>query len=172
VEIAMTISMYQASIPVLARALRNLSNVLGKASAHASQRKIKPEVLLATRLYPDMFPLTRQVQIATDMAKGCAGRLAGVERPTHADNEATFEELQERIAGTVAFIESISPAQVDGSEEKAISLTIGGRDLSFKGQAYLLNFVIPNVFFHCSTTYAILRHCGVELGKSDFIGSE
>ena len=158
----MTISMYQASIPVLARALRNLSNVLGKASAHASQRKIKPEVLLATRLYPDMFPLIRQVQIATDMAKGCAGRLADVERPTHADNEATFEELQERIAGTVAFIESISPAQVDGSEEKAISLTIGGRDFSFKGQAYLLNFVIPNVFFHCSTAYAILRHLGVD----------
>ena len=104
--------------------------------------------------------------------KGCAGRLADVERPTHADNEATFEELQERIAGTVAFIESILPAQVDGSEEKAFSLTIGGRDLSFKGQAYLLNFVIPNVFFHCSTAYAILRHCGVELGKSDFIGSD
>lgn len=168
----MSLSMYQASVPVLARALRNLSHVLGKAAAQAEQRKIKPEVLLGTRLYPDMFPLSKQVQIATDMAKGCGGRLAGIERPVHADNETTFAELQERIASTVAFLESIKPGQIDGTEEKDIAFTIGGRDLAFKGQSYLLNFTIPNVFFHCATAYAILRQCGVELGKADFIGND
>lgn len=167
----MSISMYQASIPVFVRALGNLSHVLGKAAAHAAQHKIDPGVLLAARLYPNMFPLSRQIQIATDMAKGAAARLAGVERPVHEDTEASFDEMQARIQKTIDFLNSITPAQVDGSEEKTIALTIGGTERQFAGQPYLLHFAIPNVFFHTATAYDILRHNGVELGKPDFIGA-
>ena len=166
----MTISMYQASVPVFVRALGNLSAILDKAAAHAEANKIDPAVLLATRLYPDMFPLSRQIQIATDMAKGAAARLAGVERPVHEDNETTFAEMQARIEKTLDFIRSIKPEQIDGSEEKAITLTLRGNDVQFAGQPYLLHFVLPNLFFHTATAYAILRHCGVALGKPDFIG--
>ncbi|SFM95523.1 DUF1993 domain-containing protein [Dokdonella immobilis] len=166
----MTISMYQASVPVFVRSLGNLSAILAKAAAHAEANKIDPAVLLATRLYPDMFPLSRQIQIATDMAKGAAARLAGVERPVHEDNEATFADMQARIEKTLDFIRSIKPEQIDGSEEKAITLTLRGNDVQFAGQPYLLHFVLPNLFFHTATAYAILRHCGVALGKPDFIG--
>ena len=166
----MTISMYQASIPVFLRSLGNLSAILEKAAAHAEQHKIDPAVLLSTRLYPDMFPLSRQIQIATDMAKGAVARLAGVERPVHEDNETTFEQMQARIAKTLTFIRSIRPDQVDGSEDKVITLTLRGTDVQFAGQPYLLHYALPNVFFHLTTAYAILRHCGVALGKPDFIG--
>lgn len=166
----MSISMYQASIPVFARALGNLSNILRKAAAHAEQHKIDPAVLLATRLYPNMFPLSRQIQIATDMAKGAAARLADIERPVHEDNESTFDDMQARIAKTLEFIQSIKPDQIDGSEEKTITLVIGGNEMKFIGQPYLLHFAIPNLFFHTATAYDILRQCGVELGKPDFIG--
>ena len=166
----MSISMYQASVPVFVRALGNLSNILKKAAAHAEQHNIDPSVLLSTRLYPNMFPLSRQIQIATDMAKGAAARLAGVERPVHEDNEATFDDMQSRIASTLEFIQSIKPEQVDGSEGKAITLMIGGNEMNFLGQPYLLHFVVPNLFFHTTTAYNILRHCGVGLGKPDFIG--
>lgn len=167
----MSISMYQASIPVFARALGNLSNILKKAASHAEQRKIDPAVLLGSRLYPDMFPLARQVQIATDLCNGGGARLAGLERPVHEDKETTFEQLQARIEKTIQFLKSISPEQVDGSEDKAITLSIGGNDLKFAGLPYLLHFVIPNLFFHTATAYDILRHNGVELGKLDFTGS-
>lgn len=166
----MTISMYQASVPVFVRSLGNLSAILDKAAAHAEANKVDPAVLLATRLYPDMFPLSRQIQIATDMAKGAAARLAGVERPVHEDNETTFAEMQARIEKTLEFIRSIEPEQIDGSEERTITLTLRGNDVQFAGQPYLLHFVLPNLFFHTTTAYAILRHCGVALGKPDFIG--
>ena len=166
----MTLSMYQASVPVFVRALGNLSNILKKALAHAEQHKIDPSVLLDSRLYPNMFPLKRQVQIAADMVNGGVARLAGVERPVHEDKETTFEQLQQRIRKTIDFAESIKPEQIDGSEAKSISLTIGGNELQFLGMPYLLGFVTPNVYFHTVTAYDILRHNGVELGKPDFIG--
>lgn len=166
----MTISMYQASIPVFVRALENLSNILNKATAHADQHKIDPSVLLGSRLYPNMFPLSRQIQIATDLVNGGIARLTGIERPTYDDKETSFEEMQARIHQTLAFAKSIKPEQIDGSEEKSITMTIGGNEMQFVGMPYLLHFVIPNIFFHTATAYAILRHNGVALGKPDFIG--
>ena len=166
----MSLSMYQASVPVFVRALGNLGHILKKAAAHAEQHKIDPSVLLASRLYPNMFPLSKQIQIATDMAKGAVGRLAGVERPVHADNESSFAEFEARIESTLTFLNSIKPEQIDGSEEKSITLTMHGKDFPFVGQPYLLHYAIPNVFFHTTTAYDILRHNGVELSKQDFIG--
>ena len=166
----MSLSMYQASIPVFAHALTALSGVLDKAEAHATSKKIDPAVLLATRLTPDMFPLSRQVQITCDMAKGGAARLAGVDNPSFPDTEKTFAELRQRIAATLAFVNAQPAAAIDGSEERAITIKAGERELHFKGQNYLLQFVLPNLFFHASTTYAILRANGVELGKGDYLG--
>lgn len=165
------LSMYQASAPRLANTLKNLSAILDKAAAHAEARKIDPSVLLQTRLYPDMFPLVRQVQIACDNAKGAVGRLAGVEVPRHEDNETSFAELQQRIARTLAFIETVTPAQVDGSEDRNIHLKLGPREVDFTGTQYLCGFALPNFYFHVTTAYAILRHCGVELKKFDYIGT-
>jgi hypothetical protein len=167
----MAISMYQASAPRFANTLKNLSAILGKAQAHCEARKIDPLVLTASRLYPDMFALARQVQIACDSAKGAVARLAGVEIPKHEDTEKTFEELQARIAKTLEFIATVKPAQVDGSEEKEVVLKLQGKDVPFKGLQYLLGFAWPNFYFHATTAYAILRHNGVELGKRDFIGT-
>jgi uncharacterized protein len=167
----MQISMYRASVPVLTRALRNLSGVLQKGEAWAAERKVEPSVLLNYRLAPDMFALTRQVQIAADLAKGCVARLAGVDVPAYEDNETTFAELQARIERTLAFIEGFQPAQLDGSEGRTVVLKmrlLG--EVKFEGLPYLLEFVQPNVYFHCTTAYAILRHCGVPLEKKDFIG--
>jgi len=166
----MSISMYQVSVPVLVRALTNLRSVLQKGEAHAEAKKFKPEVLLNDRLAPDMLPLTRQVQIVTDQAKGSSARLAGAEVPKYEDTEATFAELYARIDKTLAFIKGFKPEQIDGSEARDITLPSQRGPLEFKGQAYLLYFVLPNVYFHCTTAYAILRHNGVELGKMDFIG--
>ena len=166
----MTISMYHASIPVLNKALANLSKVLEKAEAHAAAKKIDPAVLVQARLYPNMYPLARQVQIATDVAKGCGARLAGNEPPKFEDNETTFVELQARIAKTLAFLETVTPSQIDGTEEKTVTLLVGGREWTFQGLSYLFDFVLPNVYFHTTTSYAILRHWGVELGKADFLG--
>lgn len=167
----MTLSMYQASAPVFVRALGNLSNILNKASAHADEHKIDPSVLLSARLFPTMFPLTKQVQIATDLVNGAVARLAGVERPSYDDKETTFAELLARIEKTIAFAQSIKPEQIDGSDEKSITLMIGTQEMTFVGMPYLLHFVIPNIFFHTATAYDILRHNGVSLGKQDFIGS-
>jgi hypothetical protein len=167
----MSLDMYQASIPVFARMLGNLSTILTKAVTHAEARKIDPSVFITSRLAPDMLPLSRQVQIATDMVKGCAARLAGLDVPSYEDNETTFAELQARIAKTVAFLQSVSPEQINGSEERIVMLKLRGKEISFLGQPYLLDFVLPNFYFHITTTYAILRHNGVEIGKLDYIGS-
>ena len=166
----MQISMYRASIPVLARSLRNLQGVLRKAEAHATARNIDPAVLLGYRLAPDMFALTRQVQIATDTAKGAAGRLAGVEVPTWEDKEASFAELYARIDKAVEYVEGFKPSQIDGSEARNIVLKMRTGEIKFEGVNYLFDFVLPNLLFHCTTAYAILRHCGVEIGKGDFLG--
>lgn len=166
----MSITMYQTCVPVLVRALTNLSAVLAKGAAHAAERNIAPEVLLNTRITPDMFPLIRQVQIATDMAKGAGARLAGVEPPKLEDNETTFDELHARIARVIDILQSFTPEQIDGSEDRAIVLKTRTGELHLSGQDYLLGFVLPNVYFHCTTAYAILRGVGVVLGKSDFIG--
>ena len=166
----MTISMYQASVPVFDKMLGNLSAILAKTATWAEARKIDPAVLLSSRLAPDMFTFTRQVQIACDFAKGTCARLGGVEPPKYDDNEASFADLQARIAKTRQFVGTIKAAQVDGSEEKQISFKAGPRELSFKGQAYLTGFALPNFYFHYTTAYAILRHNGLELSKGDFIG--
>lgn len=162
--------MYDASIPVLKHFLGNLSGLLDKAVIHADARKIDHDVLLNARLFPDMFPLTRQVQIASDQAKGAAARLAGVEVPKFEDDEASFSDLQARIAKTIAFLDTISPEQLQGSEDRDIVLALRDRTLEFKGQQYLLAWVLPNFYFHVTTAYAILRHNGVEIGKKDFLG--
>lgn len=166
----MTISMYQACVPVLARSLRNLDHILDKGIAHAEAKKLDPAVLFAWRLAPDMLPLSRQVQIASDIAKGCPARLAGSEPPKYADDETTFADLRARVAKTIAYVEGFTPAQIDGSEQRSVTLQMRSGDLSFSGIDYLFNFVLPNVHFHVTTTYAILRHCGVDLGKRDFLG--
>ncbi len=167
----MSLTMYQASIPAFVRMLGNLSAILDKAAAHAEAKKIAPAIFINARLAPDMFPLSRQVQIATDIVKGCAARLAGIEVPSYEDNEATFEELQARVAKTIAFLQSIRAEQIDGSEERDITVKFGSREFNFLGQAYLVDFVIPNFHFHLTSTYAILRHNGVDIGKMDYIGS-
>jgi len=166
----MPISMYQASAPRFAHTLKSLSAILAKAQAHCEAKKIDPLVLTGARLFPDMFPLSRQVQVACDSAKGAVGRLAGVEIPKHEDTEKTFDELKARIAKTLEFIASVKPAQIDGSEEKEIVLKLRGNDTPFKGTQYLLGFVYPNFYFHAATAYNILRHNGVEIGKVDFLG--
>jgi uncharacterized protein len=166
----MSLTMYQASIPVFVRMLGNLSTILDKAAAHAEAKKIDPAIFVNARLVPDMYPLSRQVQIATDIVKGCAARLAGIEVPRYEDNETTFAELQARIVKTKTFLQSVSASQIDGSEDRKITLKFGSRELSFLGQAYLLYFVLPNFHFHLTTTYAILRHNGVEIGKKDYTG--
>jgi uncharacterized protein len=167
----MTISMYQASAPRFVNTLNNLSVLLDKAQAHCEVRKIDPLVLTSYRLYPDMLPFTRQITIACDTAKGAVARLAGVEIPKHEDVEKAFEELKVRIAKTVAFIQSIKPAQIDGSEEKDIVLKLRAREVPYKGMQYLLGFALPNFYFHVVTAYAILRHNGVEISKGDYIGT-
>ena len=166
----MSLSMYQASIPVLQRALRNLAAIIDKAQAHAADKKIDEAAFIQARLFPDMFPFARQVMIATDMAKGCAARLAGQEPPKYEDNETTFAELKARIDKTVAFLDGFSADQIDGSEEKVITLPSRNGTRTFSGQTYLLGFVLPNVYFHVTTAYNLLRHGGVEIGKQDFIG--
>lgn len=167
----MTLSMYQASVPLFRTMLGALAGVLEKGAAFCAAKKIDPAVLVTARLAPDMFPLSRQVQIATDMARGAVARLAGAEVPSWDNTETTFAELGERITRALAFIDSFSPAQIDGSEDREIVLTTGGNTLKLTGQRYLIGFVIPNVLFHCTTAYAILRHNGVDIGKRDFLGS-
>ncbi|HEV7801810.1 MAG TPA: DUF1993 domain-containing protein [Burkholderiales bacterium] len=166
----MSLSMYQVSIPGLLRSLATLSAILDKGAAHAEAKKIDPAVFINARLAPDMFPLSRQVQSVSDAAKGCAARLAGVPVPSFPDTENTFPELQERIAKTVAFLKSVTPAQVDSSENRTITLKLGPKEVSFASAPYLLHFVLPNFYFHVSMAYAILRHNGVDLGKLDYLG--
>ena len=166
----MTISMYQASAPRFVNILNNLSALLDKAQAHCEAKKIDPLVLTACRLFPDMLPFTRQITIACDTAKGAVSRLAGVEIPKHEDVEKTLDELKSRIAKTVEFVAGFKPAQLDGTEEKTIVLKLRAREVTYNGMQYLLVFAQPNYYFHVVTAYNILRHNGVELGKSDYIG--
>ncbi len=167
----MTLSMYQASVPLFRHGFAAFAPLLDKAAAHAAAKKIDEAVFVQARLAPDMLPLSRQIQIASDGVKGCVGRLAGIEVPKMEDTEATFEELKARMAKTDAFIAGVTPEQIDGTEAKAIELKLGPNTHSFTGQDYLLKFVIPNFYFHLTTAYAILRHNGVEIGKRDFLGA-
>jgi uncharacterized protein len=166
----MPLSMYQASVPVFVRMLGNLSNILQKGAVFAEARKIDPAVLINSRLAADMFPLSKQVQIATDMVQRGSARLAGVDFVNTPDTETTFPELQERISKTLKFVKTLSASQIDGSEAKPIKITVGGNDMTFTGQDYLLNFVLPNLYFHITAAYLILRHNGVEVGKLDYLG--
>jgi hypothetical protein len=166
----MAISMYQMSVPLFLKTLGNLSAILDKGAAFAEEKKVEPAVLLGYRLAPDMLNLTRQVQIASDHAKRACARLAGVEPPAYEDNEASFAQLKARIDKTVAFLKTLKPEQIDGSETREIKLKVGGVDKTLSGQAYFLHNALPNFFFHTTTAYAILRHCGVQIGKADFIG--
>ncbi len=166
----MTFSLYQASVPVFLRALDNLTKVIEVGAVHAETRKIDPLVLTGARLYPDMFPFARQVQIACDMVKGGAARLAGIDPPPKADTEKSFVELIERIEWTAAFLRRFDAAQIDGAEERPITIKTPFGELHFTGQNYLTNFVLPNLYFHSATAYNILRHSGVELSKTHFLG--
>ena len=166
----MTISMHAASVPVFKQLLSSLSALLGKAEAHATEKKIDPNALLQARLFPDMFALTRQVLIAADFAKGACARLAGVEVPKYDDNEQSFADLKARIEKTITFIESLPVEAIDGSEAREIITSPGPNSKTFNGQTYLLHYALPQFFFHATTAYAILRHNGIEVGKRDFIG--
>jgi hypothetical protein len=164
------LSIYDATIPPLKRALSNLAAILEKGEEYADAKKVEHQVLLNSRLFVDMYPLTRQVQIATDMSKGAGARLAAIEIPKYEDNETSFAELQARITKTIAFLDSINPQQLQGAETRDITITIRKADIKFSGQDYLLKWVLPNVYFHVTTAYNILRHNGVELAKQDFLG--
>lgn len=171
-ETSMTISMYTASVPVFRQMLTSLGQVLGKADAHAIGKKIDPGVLLQARLYPDMLPMVRQVQIACDFAKGVSARMAGIEVPNFEDHETNFVELQVRIKKTLAFIGGLNQADIEGSEERKIVTQAGTpKEKTFDGQTYLLHYGLPHFFFHTTTAYNILRHNGVEVGKKDYIGT-
>jgi len=167
----MKISVHAASIDIFTHALSNLSAILEKGLAHATARKFDPSVLVSARLAPDMFPLSRQVQIACDLAKNSAARLAGVEPPRFEDNEKTLEELRARIAKTIDYLRSLPAAAFEGCEERDIKVPAGERTLEFKGLSFLQRWALPNVFFHITTAYNILRHNGVEIGKRDYLGS-
>ncbi|HSC00787.1 MAG TPA: DUF1993 domain-containing protein [Burkholderiaceae bacterium] len=169
----MSISMYTASVPVFTKTLTNMLGWLDKAEAHAKARNFDPSVYLTLRLYPDMLPLPAQVRIAGDAAKGCAARLAGKEPPVFEDNETTLDQLRERIRKTLAYLETVSARDIDGSEEREIVIPARNREpRRFKGEYYLKHWALPNFFFHATTLYALLRHNGVELGKADFLQAD
>lgn len=166
----MAISMYQASVPVFTKMLDALSGVIDKAEAHCAAKKIDPAALIGFRLYPDMFPFSRQIQIATIFGAGCPARLAGADVPTFDDKEASFADLKARIRRVNDLNAAYKPALIDGSEAREIKLTVAGNPITLKGQDYLLHFALPHFFFHCTTAYDILRHNGIEVGKRDYIG--
>ncbi|HEX3484237.1 MAG TPA: DUF1993 domain-containing protein [Micropepsaceae bacterium] len=165
----MAISMYRASAPIFLQMLPAMSACLDKAQAYAETKKVDPSVLLQSRLYPDMLPLARQVQIACDFAKNTMARLAGADPVKIEDTETTVEQLKARIARTIGLVNEFKPSQIDGSEDRDVTIPLGGQTRSFKGENYLTGFALPNFFFHVTTAYAILRHNGVELGKNDYI---
>jgi hypothetical protein len=168
----MTTSLYDASIPVFKQMLGGLAEILAKAEAHAAEKKIEPAALLQARLFPDMFPLARQIQIACDFARGVSTRLAGAEVPVYEDKEQTFGELKALIAKTVAYIDGFKPAQLEGSAQREIVTRPGTpKERRFSGQAYLLSYGLPQFFFHVTTAYALLRHNGIEIGKRDYMGT-
>jgi len=166
----MSITMYKASVPVCIHMLNNLIGILEKGAAYCEEKGIGESVLVHARLYPDMFPLTSQVQIASDIARRGGARLAGLEPEVYADTEITFHELIDRARSAITFLEGLNPEQIDGTEDKSITFKLRGEDVTFDGLTFLLHFVLPNVYFHVTTAYDILRHNGVELGKPDFLG--
>ncbi len=167
----MTISLYAASVPIFKQMLNSVSAMLTKTEQHAAAKNIDANVLLQARLYPDMFPMLRQVQIAADFARGVSARLAGVEVPKYDDKEETFADLQTLLRKTLAFVDSFTPVQIDGNEAREIITRPGTpKEKRFTGQSYLLSYGLPQFFFHVTTAYAILRHNGVELGKRDYMG--
>ena len=163
--------MYEASVPVFKQILTSLSAIIDKAEAHATEKKIDPAALLQARLYPDMFPFLRQVQVACDFAKGCTARLAGVDVPRYDDSEQSFADLKQRIATTIAFMDGLPQDGIEASAQRDISTSSGANAKQFKGQVYLVHYALPHFYFHATTAYALLRHNGVEVGKKDFIGS-
>ena len=167
----MTLSLYDFSVGALIRGLTNLSTVLDKSAAHATAKKLDASVLIQSRLFPDMYPLVRQVQIACDTAKGAAARLASIDVPKHEDTETSFDELKQRIAKTIDFLKTVKPVQVDGPGERPIELKFPNGAMKFTAVSYVADFVLPNFFFHSSMVYALLRNNGVELGKGDFLGT-
>jgi hypothetical protein len=167
----MNLSMYQASVPRFVNILGNLSNILDKAQAHVDAKKLDPTTLTTYRLFPDMLPMTKQIQIACDTAKGVVARLAGVEIPVYEDNEKTLVDLKARIARTIAFIQTLTPVQIDGTEDKEIVIKRGDKETHYTGMQFLLGHAIPNFYFHVTTAYNILRHNGIEIGKRDYLGN-
>ncbi len=167
----MSISMYQASVPRFVNILGNLSNILDKAQAHVDAKKLDPVTLTTYRLFPDMLPMKSQVQIACDTAKGVVARLAGVEIPVFEDDEKTLSDLKARIAKTIAFIQTMTPGQIDGTEDKEIVIKRGDKETRYKGMQFLLGHALPNFYFHVTTAYNILRHNGIEIGKRDYLGN-
>lgn len=167
----MTISMYQASVPRIVNMLNSLNHILDKAQTHVESKKWNQAALTQFRLYPDMLPLTKQVQIASDTAKGVMARLAGVESPVYADDEETIAQLKERVNKTIAYVQGFTAAQIDGTEDKDIVTKRGDKETHYKGMQFLLGHAMPNLYFHITTTYAILRHNGVEIGKRDYLGT-
>lgn len=165
----MALSLYEASVPPFKQHLAALDAVLDKAVAYAQEKGIEPDALFSARLYPDMHTLKRQVTLACDFAKLCTGRLAGITPPKHDDSETTFAQLKQRIADTVAVLDSVAPDQMEGSEDKTFTIRAGQRELTFTGRDYLLRFALPNFYFHCATAYGILRHNGLEIGKMDYM---
>jgi hypothetical protein len=163
-------SFYDASVPAFLQILGSLPGLLTKAEAHCKAKNIQPEVLLGARLYPDMFPLTRQIQMVCDFAAKSCARLADTEVPTTPDTEKSFDELKARLAKTIDYVKAFKPAQFDGAESREVSFPVGGKTLALKGQQYLNNFAFPNFYFHAATAHGILRHNGVEVGKRDFLG--
>lgn len=166
----MSIPVYDASVPVFAQVIEALIGLVDKAEAHAQAKKIEPSVLLGARLFPDMFPLVRQLQLSTDFAKGACARLAGVEVPSYQDTEASFADIRQRLKRTLEFMHALPKDKFAGAESRDVTVRVAGNQVTFKGQPYLLHFAMPNFFFHATTAYAIMRHCGIELGKRDFIG--
>ena len=167
----MSITMYHASIPRIDNMLKSLMHILEKAEKHVEAKKWSEATLTQFRLYPDMLPLTKQVQIATDTAKGVVARLAGVESPVYEDNEQTLAELKQRVSKTIAYVNGFTAAQIDGSEDKAIVTKRGDKETHYTGMQFLLGHAMPNLYFHITTAYAILRHNGVEIGKRDYLGT-
>ena len=162
--------MYDSSVLILTHFLKGLSAILKKAEAHCVAKKIEPDALLTARLFPDMYHLTRQVQLVTDFAKGMGARLAGIAVPSFPDKEKTFEQLQARIAKTIAFLGTLKKEQFEGAATRTVTIKVRGNDMSFPGGEYLAGYAMPNFYFHLATAYNILRHNGVELGKMDFMG--
>ena len=167
----MTISMYQASVPRFVNILGNLSNILDKSQVLVDAKKLDTATLTTYRLFPDMLPMSTQVLIACDTAKGVVARLAGIEIPVYEGSDKTLADLKARIAKTIAFIQTVTPGQIDGTEEKEIVIKRGDKETRYKGMQFLLGHALPNFYFHVTTTYNILRHNGIEIGKRDYLGN-